>query len=78
MAGEGRGRLAYCLFPGRSQRDVAGEKALREKEVEKLQKKLALVEGEVATAENDRRQFDGAVKQGREKESELRLVGSYS
>lgn len=58
----------------RSQRDVAGEKALREKELQELQKKLVLVEGEIATAENDRRQFDGAVKRGKEKESELRWV----
>jgi hypothetical protein len=53
---------------------VAGEKELREAELQDLHKKLAMVEGEMATAENDRKQFDGAVKRGREMEMELRSV----
>lgn len=56
----------------RSQRDVAGEKALREQQLQELQRKLSMVEGEIVTAENDRKQFDGAVKSGRDMEGELR------
>ena len=47
---------------------------MREQQLQELHKKMALVEGEIATTENDRRQFDGAVKRGKERESELKLV----
>ena len=50
----------------RSQRDIAGEKELREKRLQELQKKLARLEGEMATAENDKRQFDADTKRASE------------
>ncbi len=64
----------FVIYACRSQRDVEGEKALRETELQQLHKKLAKVEGEIATAENDKKQFDGAVMRVYDREAELRWV----
>ena len=66
------GLCVYDTF--RSKRDMAGEKELREKQLVDLQKQLAILEGEIATAENDEAQFDGEVKRGVEQMTELRFV----
>ena len=50
-----------CLFV-RSQRDTAGEREQRLRLLEDSQKKLVMLEGDIATAENDKRQFEAEVK----------------
>ena len=64
-----------CL---RSQRDRTGEKELREKQLLEYQQRLDKLENEITVAENDRKQFDSAVKRGQEKLTELRQVNTNS
>lgn len=73
--------LTSCFSPPpflspslRSQRDVAGEKEQREQRLLELQKKLARLEGEIATAENDRKQFDADAQKTSNQQSMLRSV----
>ena len=58
----------------RSQRDIAGEKERRAKDLADLQGKLTQLGSEIATAENDKRQFDAAVKAELESLAEQRSV----
>lgn len=51
---------------------MAGEKEEREQKLHDLQRKLVVLEGEATTAENDRRQFDSAIKRDLERLSECR------
>ena len=66
------------LFPGgyfsgcRSQRDTAGEREERQRQLEECQKKLAMLEGDIATADNDRKQFDGEVKRRQAQRDDIR------
>lgn len=60
-----------CL---RSQRDRTGEKELREKQLQEHQQRLDKLENEIAVAENDRKQFDNAVKKGQDALTELGQV----
>ena len=59
----------------RNQRDTAGEKELRAQQLSQHRENLEKLEGEIATAENDRKQFDAAVKRGRDNQNEHRFVG---
>ena len=56
----------------RSQRDRSGEKELRKKQLEDYQAQLDKLDAAIAVAENDKKQFDQAVKRSQERTSELR------
>lgn len=55
--------FVFILLASRSQRDVAGEKEARLRQLQDLEERLRRVEGEISTAENDRRQFDAALRE---------------
>lgn len=53
---------------------MAGEKELREQQLQDLQKKLARLEGEISTAENDRKQFDADAKRAESQQIQFRYI----
>ncbi len=64
--------IHWCVnLCGRSQRDTAGEREKRAKRLEECQKMVARLDGDIATADNDRRQFDAEVKRRQTQRNEI-------
>ena len=62
--------LSFLPLSSRSQRDVSGEKERRLRQLQELEEKLKRVESEMATADNDRKQFHNAVMRSAEASKE--------
>ena len=60
--------FSFLFFlASRSQRDIAGEKEAKLRKLKELEEHLRKVEGEISTSENDRSQFDAALRMCQEK-----------